>query len=128
MESATAPCPFCKTDLSRIRSKNGTIYAIEDTTPVTRHHMLIIPFRHCDTYFEMTKEEQCDACDLVEKLSREIMEMDDTVTGFNIGVNCGESAGQTIFHTHIHLIPRREKDTPKPRGGVRGVIPDKMDY
>ena len=54
--------------------------------------------------------------------------MDETITGFNVGTNCGESAGQTKFHAHIHLIPRRDGDTPNPRGGVRGVIPDKMDY
>ena len=55
-------------------------------------------------------------------------EADSTITGFNIGTNCGESAGQTIFHAHLHLIPRREGDTANPKGGVRGVIPDKMGY
>ncbi len=122
------PCPFCKMDKNRIELKNHTVYAVEDTTPVTRYHMLIIPFRHCETYFDMTREERRDAHDLIVKLRQEILIKDRTVSGFNIGMNCGGDAGQTVFHTHIHLIPRREKDTPNPRGGVRGVIPEKMDY
>ena len=62
------------------------------------------------------------------RIPQRITEKDSSVTGFNIGINSGESAGQTIFHCHIHLIPRRNGDTPNPRGGVRGVIPDKMGY
>ncbi|MBU0969392.1 MAG: HIT family protein [Proteobacteria bacterium] len=122
------PCPFCKMDRHQIKSRNTTVYAIEDTAPVTRHHLLIIPFRHCETYFEMTRKERCDAHDMIVSLRRQILTEDDTVTGFNIGINCGGDAGQTIFHAHIHLIPRRNRDTPSPRGGVRGVVPDKMDY
>ena len=76
----------------------------------------------------MTKEEQADANNLVASLQKKILQKDPTVTGFNIGINNGESAGQTVFHCHIHLIPRRDGDTPEPRGGVRGVIPDKMSY
>lgn len=102
--------------------------AVEDTSPVTRYHMLVIPKRHCETYFELTKQERCDADTLLERLRRRVLEKDPSVTGFNIGTNAGVSAGQTVFHTHIHLIPRRDHDTPHPRGGVRGVIPDKMDY
>ena len=71
----------------------------------------------------------CNDSDALERIIKgRIAESDSSVAGFNIGVNCGESAGQTIFHTHIHLIPRRNGDTPNPRGGVRGVIPGKMDY
>jgi diadenosine tetraphosphate (Ap4A) HIT family hydrolase len=66
--------------------------------------------------------------DLIMKLKERITEKDHSVTGFNIGTNIGESAGQTIFHAHIHLIPRRNDDTPYPRDGVRGVIPEKMSY
>ena len=122
------PCPFCKMDKTRIKFTNLTVYAVEDTTPVTRYHMLIIPFRHCETYFDLTQEERSDAHDLIVTLRQEILIKDGTVSGFNIGMNCGRHAGQTVFHTHIHLIPRREKDTPNPRGGIRGVIPGKMDY
>ncbi len=121
-------CLFCKITGEAITAKHGSVFAIEDTTPVSRHHMLIIPFRHCETYFELTDQELCDARELIDRLRREILEKDCLVSGFNIGVNCGEVAGQTVFHTHIHLIPRRKNDTPEPRGGVRGVIPDKMGY
>jgi ATP adenylyltransferase len=76
----------------------------------------------------MTEKERRDADALILILKSRIMAADPAVRGFNIGVNCGECAGQTVFHAHIHLIPRREGDTPAPRGGVRGVIPDKMDY
>jgi diadenosine tetraphosphate (Ap4A) HIT family hydrolase len=76
----------------------------------------------------MTEKERRDAEALLLILKSRISAADRTVTGFNIGINCGESAGQTVFHAHIHLIPRRDGDTPHPRGGVRGVIPDKMSY
>ncbi len=113
---------------SLIIARNNSVYAIKDTSPVNDNHLLIIPLRHCETYFDLTIEERCDAHALIEKLRLEILKTDPAVDGFNLGVNCGETAGQTVFHTHIHLIPRRKNDTPHPRGGVRGVIPDKMGY
>jgi len=79
-------------------------------------------------YFSMDETEKRDIGALIMKLKNHITENDQSVTGFNIGTNIGESAGQTIFHAHIHLIPRRNGDTPHPRGGVRGVIPEKMSY
>ncbi|OQY53031.1 MAG: HIT family protein [Desulfobacteraceae bacterium 4572_89] len=121
-------CLFCKINPSNLAGEQGSVYAIPDTSPVSEGHVLIIPRRHCETYFDLTAEERRDAHTLITRLRKKIMENDPLVTGFNIGVNCGETAGQTIFHTHIHLIPRRENDTPCPRGGVRGVIPDRMNY
>ena len=76
----------------------------------------------------MTENERSDATELIRVLKNRLEQRDPTITGFNIGMNSGESAGQTVMHSHIHLIPRRKGDTPKPRGGVRGVIPKKMDY
>ena len=90
--------------------------------------MLIIPKRHTADYFSLTEAERRDADKLIEVLRKRISEKDSTVTGFNVGMNCGESAGQTIFHCHIHLIPRRKGDVKQPRGGVRGVIPEKQSY
>ena len=81
-----------------------------------------------EDYFSMNEAEKNDISVLIMKLKNRITEKDPSVTGFNIGTNIGESAGQTIFHAHIHLIPRRNGDTPQPRGGVRGVIPEKMSY
>jgi len=120
-------CPFCNY-AGRITMQCGGMYAIEDATPVSLYHMLIIPFRHCIDFFDMTDEERCDAVQLITALKNDIVKKDPEVAGFNIGINCGGVAGQTIFHAHIHLIPRRLNDTPFPRGGVRGVIPEKMGY
>ena len=122
-------CEFCHEKIKkRIVAENKTVVAIQDKFPVTEAHHLILPLRHVTDYFEMTQSERQDAEELIRVLKKRIEQNDKTVTGFNIGTNCGESAGQTIFHAHIHLIPRRDGDTPRPRGGVRGVIPEKMDY
>jgi len=122
-------CSFCYDNIkSKIVAELNSVVAFEDTSPVTPGHLLIIPKRHCTDFFHMTNEEQMDANNLLTILRKKILKHDPTITGFNIGINNGKSAGQTIFHCHIHLIPRRDGDTPKPRGGVRGVIPDKMNY
>ena len=121
-------CLFCSISNARIINENKLAYVVRDNYPVTVLHSLIIPKRHCETYFDLTDEER-EAChQLLVKLRAEIQKQDSTVDGFNIGINNGESAGQTVFHCHIHLIPRRSGDIDNPRGGVRGVIPDKRLY
>jgi len=109
-------------------AEEGTVMAVRDKYPVTDLHTLIVPKRHVSDYFDFTPEERADAHRLLLDLRHAIRKEDPSVTGFNVGINCGLSAGQTIMHTHIHLIPRREGDLPDPRGGVRGVIPEKMSY
>ncbi len=104
------------------------VFAIEDSYPVTPGHTLIIPKRHFDNYFDINKSERKSVEELLKKRRKQLLELDKTIEGFNIGVNIGESAGQTIMHCHVHLIPRRIGDTINPRGGVRGVIPEKMNY
>lgn len=127
--SSTASCPFCGEHLlSKVKAGLGSVLAIADNHPVTSGHLLIIPRRHTPDYFTMTPDERRDAEALIIKLRNEILQADPSIVGFNIGVNCGEAAGQTIMHAHLHLIPRRMGDTPSPRGGVRGVIPGKMSY
>jgi ATP adenylyltransferase len=122
-------CRLCYENIKhRIVEKIDTVFAIKDEYPVTDHHMLVIPQRHTPDFFTMTSKERRDAESLARILKNKISKTDSSVTGFNVGVNCGESAGQTIFHAHIHLIPRRDGDIPNPRGGVRGVIPHKMSY
>jgi len=122
-------CHFCGgLENDRIVSTNESVYAILDKYPVTPLHHLIIPFRHTNDFFTMTERERSDSNALIRQLKNSIKEQDDSVVSFNVGMNCGEEAGQTVMHSHIHLIPRRKGDTPKPRGGVRGVIPNKMDY
>ncbi len=119
-------CPFCN-DI-KINEEHGSVFAMKDNYPVTKGHHLIIPFRHTEDYFSMTKTERDDATELIQVLKNKLESSDSTITGFNIGMNSGDSAGQTVMHSHIHLIPRRDGDTENPSGGVRGVIPDKMSY
>ena len=123
-----AGCLFCELPESRIIAENKLAYAIYDGYPVTEYHALIIPKRHTQNYFDLYQPE-INACNqLLQEVRGRIKGQDDTVTGFNIGVNNGEDAGQTIPHCHIHLIPRRQGDVDSPKGGVRGVIPNKQSY
>jgi ATP adenylyltransferase len=122
-------CRFCHEKIkSAIIERHKSVCAIKDKYPVTDGHILIIPIRHSEDFFSLTTNERKDAEELLLIMQKRILEKDPRVTGFNIGTNIGKSAGQTVFHAHIHLMPRRDGDTPNPRGGVRGVIPDKMSY
>ena len=102
--------------------------AVRDDYPVTELHTLIIPHRHFFDFFELSQPELEAVFALLEQIKSNIETLDSSVTGFNVGVNSGKDAGQTIFHCHIHLIPRRKGDMDDPRGGVRGVIPEKQQY
>ena len=102
-------CTFCSEEIKKqILMEHGTVFVIEDLYPVTRGHLLIIPFRHTLDYFTMTDEERLDAQQALIALKEHIIRFDSTVVGFNIGINCGAAAGQSVLHAHIHLIPRRE--------------------
>jgi diadenosine tetraphosphate (Ap4A) HIT family hydrolase len=121
-------CIFCniKEDLRIISS--DLAFVIEDTSPVTKLHSLIIPNRHFASFFDITHEELLEINKLIKQRKDQILIADPSVEGFNIGINVGEVAGQSIFHLHIHLIPRRPGDLENPKGGVRGVIPEKRNY
>lgn len=121
-------CIFCDLPEQRVIHENEFAMAFYDLFPVTDKHALIIPKRHVAEYFDLDEIELKACNNLLHKLKTEILESDPTVTGFNIGMNCGKDAGQTVFHCHIHLIPRRKGDIENPEGGVRGVIPDKQKY
>jgi len=121
-------CLFCETGKADVTHENPLCYAIRDRFPVTPVHTLIIPKRHVADYFGLYQPEINALNQLLAQIKAEIVAGDNSVTGFNIGANAGSSAGQTIFHCHIHLIPRRDGDTTNPRGGVRGVIPGKQSY
>jgi diadenosine tetraphosphate (Ap4A) HIT family hydrolase len=128
MNEETKTCLFCDIPPERVITENEHAYAIRDGFPVTEGHSLIIPKRHVEDYFGLTEDELL-ACDsLLRIIRKEALETDVSIEGFNIGMNSGLVAGQTIFHCHIHLIPRREGDVEKPRGGVRHVIPGKGSY
>ncbi|MCO6003395.1 HIT domain-containing protein [Actinoallomurus purpureus] len=109
-------------------SADRLIIVIADTSPVTQGHHLVVPVRHVTDYFEMNQSEVWQSHLALRELCEGLQNDDPTIAGFNIGMNCGQAAGQTIFHAHIHVIPRRFGDTPDPRGGVRGVIPGAMSY
>ena len=121
-------CLFCKIGKDRIIIQNELTYVIRDTYPVTDLHSLVIPKRHVDSYFELGQAEINACTRLLNETKQQIEFTDKMVTGFNIGINSGKSAGQTISHCHIHLIPRRDGDIEDPRGGVRHIIPGKGFY
>lgn len=121
-------CLFCEVPRDTTVSQNELAYAIRDAFPVTPLHTLVIPKRHVQSYFELDFAE-LEACHQLLHREKAAIEREDAdLQGFNVGVNDGEVAGQTIFHCHIHLIPRREHDVEDPRGGVRNVIPGRAAY
>ncbi len=122
-------CIFCYENLKdRIIEEIDMFCAVKDGYPVTEGHLLVIPKRHVAEYFDLSDAERKEAVNFMKYLYHNMVKSDPTITGYNIGVNCGFSAGQSIFHLHYHLIPRRDGDTENPRGGVRGVIPGKRSY
>jgi diadenosine tetraphosphate (Ap4A) HIT family hydrolase/5-methylcytosine-specific restriction endonuclease McrA len=121
-------CIFCQVDTNRIVAENELCFAIRDRHPVTPHHTLIIPKRHISDFFDLYQPELNAIHALIQDRKGELLRLDCHVTGFNVGVNVGTDAGQTVMHAHVHLIPRRQGDVERPRGGVRGVIPGKQDY
>ncbi|HZB09876.1 MAG TPA: HIT domain-containing protein [Rubrobacter sp.] len=121
-------CPFCEMAKDSKVAENELTYAAYDAFPVTPLHTLVIPTRHVQGYFELGRAE-LNACHrLLEQVKGVIEQADASVEGFNIGINDGKIAGQTVFHSHIHLIPRRKGDVEDPTGGVRSVIPGKGVY
>jgi ATP adenylyltransferase len=127
-EHRMVDCVFCSINSGQAFLENRLAYAIWDKFPVTRHHALIIPRRHQATYFDLSRSE-LNACDqLIHEARARVLEIDQEVSGFNIGVNAGETAGQTILHCHLHLIPRRKGDVEDPGGGIRHLIPAKGYY
>ena len=112
----------------RVIATNALAFAIRDNHPVTQLHMLVIPKRHVKTFFDLFEPERRAINQLLDGLRIDVLKRDVSVSGFNVGMNSGEVAGQTIGHAHVHLIPRRQGDVQDPRGGVRGVIPGKASY
>ena len=129
MSSSQEDCIFCSKTNSTIISTTKHFFIIRDTTyPVTKHHTLIITNRHVADFFELTKEEMVELDIVLKKQKEELKKIDKEISAFNVGVNIGKDAGQSIMHCHLHLIPRRKGDVEDPRGGVRGVIPEKQKY
>ncbi len=124
----SSDCPFCNPDKDReIILESASVYAIYDKFPVSNGHVLIIPKKHVSNYFQLSFKEQ-SACWFVLNSVQKIIQEKFNPDGFNVGININETAGQTVPHVHIHLIPRYNGDVEIPRGGVRGVIPTKKEY
>ena len=123
----TAPCPFCSLASDRIWLATEHALAFPDNYPISDGHTLVIPIRHIASVFDLPEEEQSALWALAGKV-RAMLQEKLRPDGFNIGVNDGAAAGQTIGHAHIHIIPRRKGDVADPRGGVRWIIPDKAPY
>ena len=121
-------CLFCVVRSNELLDENAFCYASKDAHPVTHQHALIIPKRHVVDYFDLTELEVAAIHQMLVAMRSRVKSDDLTVTGFNIGVNVGKTAGQSIPHVHVHLIPRRQGDVENPQGGVRGVIPNKQKY
>lgn len=107
--------------------QNNSVFVIYDSFPVSKGHCLIITKRHIKTYFDANEEELKDI-NLAIKEMKNIIDHTYKPDGYNIGVNCSEAAGQSIMHLHVHLIPRYKFDCENPKGGIRGVIPEKQNY
>jgi diadenosine tetraphosphate (Ap4A) HIT family hydrolase len=120
-------CVFCGIQEDRIIYQDSLWVAILDSYPVSEGHTLLIPKRHCETYFDLNQVELGALVGAVDHV-KEILDSKYKPNGYNIGVNCGEAAGQTVMHCHIHIIPRYNGDCEDPRGGVRGVIQSKQKY
>ena len=124
----TEECLFCNKKKQKIIFTSELLFVVRDSYPVTKLHTLIIPHRHVSNFFDLNDKELNDLNKILKKERKSLLVLDKEITGFNVGVNAGKDAGQSIMHCHIHLIPRRKGDIENPQGGVRGVIPTKQKY
>lgn len=120
-------CPFCNPDKERITRESDLAFAMRDGFPVSKGHMLIIPKRHISSFFDLTDDEYKEIRGLLIE-SKNLLDLELSPDGYNIGVNDGPAAGQTVPHLHFHLIPRYLGDREDPRGGIRWILPEKADY
>jgi diadenosine tetraphosphate (Ap4A) HIT family hydrolase len=123
----TDRCPFCDLDPSQIRIETDAAIAFPDAFPIMEGHTLVVPKRHVASLFDMSDDEQAAVWRLVARVRAELM-AELKPDAFNIGINDGRAAGQTVMHAHVHVIPRRKGDSPDPRGGVRWIKPEKARY
>lgn len=121
-------CLFCeKKEQGQFVLENELAFAIMDAFPVSKGHMLIIPKRHVETYFDVTPKEAEAMKDLANK-AKDYLDNLYKPDGYNIGLNCGEVAGQTVMHCHMHIIPRYKGDSDNPKGGIRKIINGNGNY
>ena len=129
MPNSEKECFFCNKAKKDTVFTSKFLFAVRDNKfPVTKHHTLIATHRHVSDFFDLNDDELNDLIIVLKKQRDLLLKLDKEITGFNVGVNAGIDAGQSIMHCHIHLIPRRKGDMDDPKGGVRGVIPSKQKY
>ena len=129
MSNLNNDCFFCNRAKKESIYSSKFLFVVRDNKfPVTKHHTLISPHRHVSDFFDLNSDELNDLANVLKKQRQLLLGLDKEITGFNIGVNVGVDAGQSIMHCHIHLIPRRKGDMDNTKGGVRGVIPSKQKY
>jgi diadenosine tetraphosphate (Ap4A) HIT family hydrolase len=126
-ESRPSDCPFCRLPDERVLESNAHARAIADAFPVSPGHTLIIPRRHAASLFDLTGEEALAVHELLGRMKTHF-DRTNNPAGYNIGVNIGRAAGQTVMHVHVHLIPRYPGDVNDPTGGVRNIIPGRGQY
>lgn len=120
------PCLFCR-DAKGVSLNNELAYSARDSYAVSPGHTVVIPKRHVSEFFDLTQDEVAACMDLINE-EKELIDKEFNPDGYNIGVNVGPVAGQSILHTHIHIIPRYKGDVENPQGGVRHVLPEKAHY
>ena len=121
------PCLFCHLPFERIVAANEFGVVIRDAYPISPGHTLVIPRRHLGSFFDLEITEKNGLLNLLDQ-AKNTLDFEMKPKGYNVGINDGAVAGQTILHLHIHLIPRFEGDQKDARGGVRWIFPDKADY
>jgi len=127
MMNKTEKCPFCHITAEQIIIENDLAVSFHDKYPVNPGHILVIPRRHVENFFNLSHNEILGLVSLMQEL-KQYCDDEYNPDAYNIGVNIGEKAGQTIMHVHVHLIPRYANDVDEPRGGVRNIIPTRGNY
>lgn len=121
------PCPFCPPRSEEILLVRPLAFLQRDKRPLTEGHALVIPRRHVASFFDTTHEERMAMLELLDE-AKAILDREHRPDGYNIGINDGEAAGQTVMHVHLHIIPRYLGDKDDPRGGIRWMLPEKAAY
>ena len=121
------PCPFCALAPERILIADEFGIVFRDAFPISPGHTLVIPRRHTGSLFDLNDAERNALFALIDQAKQQI-DAEFCPDGYNLGINDGPAAGQTVPHLHVHLIPRYLGDRLDPRGGVRWIFPDKADY
>ena len=120
-------CPFCPAKEREIIASHALAVAVTDSFPLTTGHSLVVPRRHVASFFELTSDERLAMLGLLDE-AKAVLDRQHAPDGYNIGINDGTAAGQTVMHVHVHLIPRYRGDADDPRGGVRWIFPRKAEY